>query len=166
VGSTLLGAIAGIIGGIIGAVVGGVFALRAARQQIKVMVAQTQGSVHERLYNQNLELNRFFAEHPKLRPYLYENKELSKTETAEEKSQVLSAADMVAGFLELVTLQMPEISENIRVKWRNYIIDQYNSSSVLREHFKAYEDWYAEEVLSLLLSNKGTRSLSSSSSSG
>jgi hypothetical protein len=164
VDSTLLGAIAGIIGGIIGAVVGGFFALRAAKQQIKVMVSQTQGSVHERLYNQNLELTRFFAEHPKLRPYFYENKELSKTETAEEKSQILSAADMVAGFLELVTLQMPEISEDIRLRWRNYIIDQYKSSSVLREHFNTYAHWYADEILSLLPSDKETSSLSSSSS--
>ncbi|MCA1566133.1 MAG: hypothetical protein LC803_10945 [Acidobacteria bacterium] len=160
--ATILGAIAGIVGGVIGAVVGGVFALKAAKQQIKVMAAQSQGSVNERLYNQNFELMRFLAEHPKLRPYFYENKELSEAETAEEKLQVLSAAEMIAGFLELVALQMSEIPEGIQLRWQNYIIDEYNSSSVLREHFNTYGDWYAEEFLRLLPPNKDARSLSSS----
>jgi len=37
---TILAAVAGIAGGIMGAVVGGVFALKAAKRQVEVMLEQ------------------------------------------------------------------------------------------------------------------------------
>jgi len=146
---TILGALAGVIGGVIGAMIGGFFALRAATKQIEVMLAQTRGSVNERLYNQNLEINRFFAENPELRPYFSNNKELTDA-SAEEKLRVLSTAEMLAGFVELVALQMPEIEDSIQLKWKNYIVDAYNSSPALRQHFEADAGWYADDILALL----------------
>jgi hypothetical protein len=70
---TLSGILGGIIGAVTGAVVGGFFAVWATNKQIKVLIAQTSGNVHERLYTQNLEIMRFIAEHPKLYPYFFCN---------------------------------------------------------------------------------------------
>ena len=47
---TVLAAVAGVIGAVIGAVLGGVFALKAAKRQVEVMVRHSRGDVNERLY--------------------------------------------------------------------------------------------------------------------
>ena len=48
---TAVAAEAGILGAVIGAALGGVFALKAAKRQIEVMMIQARGDVNERLYN-------------------------------------------------------------------------------------------------------------------
>jgi hypothetical protein len=155
VSEAVVGAVAGVLGGIIGAVVGGLYTLRAATKQIEVMMVQLRGDVNERLYNQNLEIMHFFAENPKLRPYFYDNKELTESESEEEKMKILGTAEMVAGFMELVAIQITEIPEPIQARWKKYIVDEYNSSPVLRQTFERQADWYADEILKILPKREG-----------
>jgi hypothetical protein len=147
---TIIAAIAGVLGVILGAVIGGVFALKATKRQVEVMLLQSRGDVNERLYNQSLEIMRFFAENPEVRPYFYDNKELSKAQSELEELKVLSTAEMVSGFMELVSLQLAEQPEEIQPRWKAYIVDGYNSSSVLREHLATCTAWYADDFLRLL----------------
>ena len=148
--STILATIVGLIGGILGAVIGGVFALKATKRQVEVMLEQSRGDVNERLYGQSLEIMRFFAENPGIRPYFYDNKDLRATKDELEKLRVLSTAEMVAGFMELVSLQIHCQPEHIQPRWKAYIVDFYNSSPVLREHITTCKAWYADDFLSLL----------------
>lgn len=74
---TLFAAVVGILGVILGAVIGGIFVQRATKRQIEVMMLQSRGDVNERLYNQSLSIMKFFAENPELRPFFYDNRELS-----------------------------------------------------------------------------------------
>jgi hypothetical protein len=147
---TILAAGAGIAGGVIGAIIGGVFALKATKRQIEVMLIQARGDVNERLYSQSLSIMRFFVDHPELRPYFYDNKELSEAGNESEKLQVLSAAEMVGGFLELVAMQIEEQRAEIQPRWKSYIIDAFNSSAVVREHLATCSAWYADDLLQLL----------------
>lgn len=75
---TLLAAIVGIAGVIVGALIGGIFVQRATKRQIEVMLLQGRGDVNERLYNQSLSIMKFFAEHPELRPFFYDNKDIGQ----------------------------------------------------------------------------------------
>lgn len=147
---TLLAAIVGIIGVILGALIGGIFVQRATKRQIEVMLLQSRGDVNERLYNQSLSIMKFFAEHPELRPYFYDNKDLMQAANELEKSKVLTAAEMVGGFMELVALQVEEQPNDIQQRWKAYIADAYNSSPALREHLATCTSWYAEDLLCLL----------------
>jgi hypothetical protein len=147
---TVLAALAGVIGAVVGAVLGGVFALKATKRQVEVMLLQARGDVNERLYSQSLDIMRFFAENPEVRPYFYDNKELNKAESELEKLRVLSTAEMVSGFMELVALQLIDQPAEIQPRWKAYIVDQYNSSSVLREHVATCAAWYADDYLCLL----------------
>jgi hypothetical protein len=146
---TIIAAIAGVLGVILGAVIGGIFALKATKRQVEVMLLQSRGDVNERLYNQSLEIMRFFAENPELRPYFYDNKALSNAPTDLERLKVLSTAE-ISGFMELVSLQMAEQRQDIQPRWTAYIVDGYNSSSVLREHLDTCTAWYADDFLRLL----------------
>jgi hypothetical protein len=147
---TLLAAVAGILGAVIGAVLGGVFALKATKRQVEVMLEQAREDVHERLYSQSLEIMKFFAENPEVRPYFYDNKKLASAATEMERLRVLSTAEMVSGFMELVALQIEHQPVAIQPRWRAYIADSYNSSGVVREHLQTCEAWYAEDLLRLL----------------
>src|SRR6266436_10244500 len=150
---TIIAAIAGVLGVILGAVIGGVFALKATKRQIEVMMVSARGDVNERLYNQSLQIMRFFAENPSLRPYFADNRDLSTCENELEKCRVLSTVEMVAGFMELVALQLSEQPAEIQPRWKAYIVDGFNSSVVLREHLSTCTAWYADDFLSLLPAN-------------
>jgi hypothetical protein len=147
---TVLAAGAGIAGGVIGAVIGGVFALKATKRQVEVMLLQMRGDVNERLYSQSLDILKFFAENPELRPYFYDNKVLNHAANDLEKLKVLSAAEMVGGFMELVALQMGDQPPHIQPRWKSYLLDSYGSSAVLREHLAVCSSWYADDLLRLL----------------
>ncbi|HXM50568.1 MAG TPA: hypothetical protein VN956_22190 [Pyrinomonadaceae bacterium] len=151
---TIIAAIAGVLGVILGAVIGGVFALKATKRQIEVMMVSARGDVNERLYNQSLQIMRFFAENPSLRPYFADNRDLSTCENELEKCRVLSTVEMVAGFMELVALQLAEQPAEIQPRWKAYIVDGYNSSAVMREHISTCTAWYAEDLLRLLPPNQ------------
>lgn len=147
---TLLAALTGILGAVIGAVLGGVFALKATKRQVEVMLEQIREDVHERLYSQSLEIMKFFAENPEMRPYFYDNKDLTAAGNKMEKLKVLSTAEMVSGFMELVALQIEQQPAEIQPRWRAYVADTYNSSAVIREHLTECQSWYAEDLLRLL----------------
>jgi hypothetical protein len=147
---TIIAAVAGVLGVILGAVIGGVFALKATKRQVEVMLLQGRGDVNERLYSQSLVIMKFFAENPELRPYFYDNKDLSKAQSELEKLKVLSTAEMVSGFMELVALQLAEQPTDIQPRWKAYIVDGYNCSAVLREHIATCKAWYADDFLGLL----------------
>ena len=151
---TLIAAVAGVVGAVIGAVLGGVFALKAAKRQVEVMVQHSRGDVNERLYNQSLSIMIFFGENPELRPYFYDNKDLKSAPTELERSKVLNAAEMVGGFVELVALQIDAQPTDIQKRWKAYITDIFNSSSVLREHLATCGTWYANDLLRLLPDNR------------
>jgi hypothetical protein len=156
---TIIAAIAGVLGVILGAVIGGVFALKATKRQIEVMMVSARGDVNERLYNQSLQIMRFFAENPSLRPYFADNRDLSTCENELEKCRVLSTVEMVAGFMELVALQLAEQPLEIQPRWKAYIVDGYNSSAVMREHISSCTAWYAEDFLCLLPTSPDLRAV-------
>lgn len=114
------------------------------------MLRQSRGDVNERLYNQSLEIMRFFAENPEVRPYFYDNKDIARAGSELERLKVLSTAEMVSGFMELVALQIEDQPAEIRPRWKAYIVDGYDSSPVLREHISACRAWYADDLLTLL----------------
>ena len=147
---TLFAAVVGILGVILGAVIGGIFVQRATKRQIEVMMLQSRGDVNERLYNQSLSIMKFFAENPELRPFFYDNRELSLAANDLERLKILSTAEMVAGFMELVALQLEEQLPEIRPRWKAYICDAHASSPVLREHLQSCSAWYADDLLRLL----------------
>jgi hypothetical protein len=158
---TIVAAVAGVLGVILGAVIGGVFALKATKRQIEVMLIQARGDVNERLYSQSLQIMQFFAENPSLRPYFADNRDLSACENELERCRVLSTVEMVAGFMELVALQLAEQPAEIQPRWQAYIVDGYNSSVVMREHISACASWYADDFLRLLPANSAKPASSS-----
>jgi hypothetical protein len=142
--------LSGFLGGVLGAVIGGFFVVWATNRQIKVVLAQTSGSAYERMYNQNLEIMRFIAEHPYLYPYFFSNKDISEAKNEEERVQVLTTADMIVSFIDMVLVQIQDIPADMHPNWIRYVTDQYQSSVVLRQHVHSHSSWYSSDLLKLL----------------
>lgn len=143
-------ALMGFLGGVIGAGIGGVFVIWASNKQTMALMTETSGNVNERLYNQNLEIMRFLAEHPKLYPYFFSNKEFGESMGETEKEQIHCTAAMIIGFMNLIAVQINELPEAQRTNWNRYIIDQYESSGVLRQQIDSQSIWYCSGVLELI----------------
>jgi hypothetical protein len=140
----------GFLGGIIGAGIGGVFAMWAANKQTMALMTETSGNVNERLYNQNLEIMRFLAEHPNLYPYFFSNKELGESMGETEREQVHCTAAMIIGFMNLIAVQIDELPAAQRTNWNRYVTEQYEASNVLRRQIDSHSNWYCSGVLKLI----------------
>ena len=148
--------LSGFLGGIIGSVVAGLFVIWSTNRQTMALMAETSGSVNQQLYNQNLEVMRFIAEHPNLHPYFFSNKELSESKGEEEKAQILCTAVMVVGLMDLVAVEINELPEEFRASWERYVIDQYEYSAVVREQINSHSGWYSSGVLKLISESRKT----------
>ncbi|HEY8562570.1 MAG TPA: hypothetical protein VIL74_19480 [Pyrinomonadaceae bacterium] len=146
----------GFLGGIVGAGIGGVFAMWAANKQTMALMTETSGNVNERLYNQNLEIMRFLAEHPNLYPYFFSNKELGESMGETEREQVYCTAAMIIGFMNLIAVQIDELPEGQRPNWNRYVMEQYEASGVLRRQIDSHSNWYCSGVLKLISDIKKT----------
>jgi GNAT superfamily N-acetyltransferase len=140
----------GILGALLGGLVGGWFTRRSAQQQVEAVAAQTQGSVHERLYNQNSALHTIFAEYPDIRPYFYDRQRIDPSADAVHNNRVRVVAEMYAGFLELIAVHLPQLPNEVRTEWRAFIWDAYRLSPALRHCLKEHHSWYSSVLYNLL----------------
>ena len=119
--------------------------LLTMQDTLKVLARQGLGAAHERLYHHNLEWQKFLVQHPELRPFFYDDKPLDGSSDA-ERGLLLLGAEMLAGFLELIVLQYPEVPNTVQPFWERFVRDSYRSSPALRAYLATYGKWYVEEL--------------------
>jgi hypothetical protein len=134
----------GSIGAMFVAIIG--FALLI--YQIKQIERTIIGDTHGKLYAQAFEIMKLIAEHPQIRPYLYDNKDYSKEDP--NYNQIMCFAEILADFLEHISLQKLNMSEDIWPRWEIYIKDCYTDSRALREYFEKYSTLYGDDILNIL----------------
>lgn len=117
----------------------------AGRRELEILARQGQGAAHERLYHHNLEWQQFLVQHPELRPYFYDDKPIDSINDS-QRNLVLLGAEMLAGFLELIVLQYPEVPTTVKPFWERFVRDSYKTSPALRVYFASYEKWYIEDL--------------------
>ena len=120
------------------------------RKQIKQVDLSTRGETYGDLYTHQHEINNFFIEHPHLRPFFYDDKELDPTDTQFEN--VRAVTEMMADFSEHVFIQLNNLPEGIRDGWEFYIKHLYRNSPVLRRHLADENNgqWYSHRFKELL----------------
>ncbi len=97
---------------------------------------------------------RFIAEHPNIYPYFFNNKDLSEAKDEEERVQILSTADMIVSFIDLIAVQLQDLPREHRPNWEKFMTDQYHSSPVLRSIFIRTSGWYSSSVLNLVTASE------------
>src|SRR5262245_46684358 len=130
---TVLGIITAFVSAIIGAFIGGLYTLRAAKQQIEILLLQVRGDAHERIFDKNQELLECLLEYPLLKPYFYDNRPVSECQNEEDRARIEIFAEMFALYLELTALNLPDLPDTVKKEWELFVIEFHNSSPAIRE---------------------------------
>ena len=119
-------------------------------RQIKQVDLSSRRQTHSYLYTHQDSITRFFIEHPDLRPFFYENVELSNNEA--DSVIIKPVTEMVADFSEHIYLQLPNLPKDVSGGWEFYMKNLYNRSPILRTHFDVNGDWYSDEFVKTISS--------------
>jgi ribosomal protein S18 acetylase RimI-like enzyme len=120
------------------------------RRLAESSMAQASGSIHERLYNQNLSLLTELARYPELRPFFYEKVMVHPAIPAKIQNRIKLVAEMYAGFLELIALHLDALPDTVRGEWRQFIFDAYEISPAVQQCFIDHRSWYSEVLHRIL----------------
>lgn len=120
--------------------------------QIKQLERAIRGDTQSGLYAQTLEIMKFIADNPELRPYFYDGKELQAGD--ESYNLVLTATEIVADFFEHVVLQKANLPDEVWQKWCFQIQKTYSNSPVLQEYYTTNKLAYSVDVVSLCEQSK------------
>lgn len=116
--------------------------------QLKAVALTGQANVSERLASQSIDILRHVAQSPRLYEYFYENKALQEDEP--DRTAVLCSVEIMANFLEHITLQRESLPKASREAWMLYVRDHYNASKAVRDFITQHKDWYADVFLTFL----------------
>jgi hypothetical protein len=120
--------------------------------QIKQLERAIRGDTQSGLYTQTLEIMKFIADNPEIRPYFYEGKELRPEDTS--YNLILTATEIVADFFEHVVLQKANLPDEVWQKWCFQIQKTYSNSPVLQEYYATNRLAYSVDVVSLCEQSK------------
>ncbi len=120
--------------------------------QVRQVERSIRGDTQHKLFSQSLEIVKAIGDHPEVRPYLFENREVSKDYP--NYSSVLLAVELVTDFLNHVAIQQVNMSEYHWERWRFYIRDIYSTSPAIRDYISQHQGWYSHELLSLFQPDK------------
>ena len=109
-------------------------------QNIKTQVYQSIG-------NQLIDINKVFVDHPELRPYFYEGKEISKG--SKLYGLATSIAEMRLDFYDSVLIQMKYFPKYFVVGWKETIRDVFAFSPIMRETLEIRRKWYSPGLVQL-----------------
>lgn len=119
-----------------------------------VSIKQHEVDTYRLLSDKGSHLMEQLVNHPELRPYIYENKELCEDENhtcKKMRQRVLAIAEMWIDFSEYVVLMRAKLSEEDRLGWENYLCFVYNSSTVIQDYIsdRQIRKWYDRDLLKL-----------------
>jgi hypothetical protein len=100
--------------------------------QLGSLRRQIEGDTHADLYGQYMEMGKLFLRKPHLRPYFYDSTEIDMM------------CELITTLLEHAALQRHNLpGESWADCWRAYTYARFDSSSVLRQWWRANEEVYA-----------------------
>ncbi len=120
-------------------------------QKLSKLNEGNKNLTYQNVYERMIEIDRFFIDHPNLKPYFYSNKEY-KSESQEVKDQLLSVAEMMVDFFDNVYFQQNSMRKSTFKAKAFYFGDVYNNSPVIRDYLRrpGLENWYAKDFLKFL----------------
>lgn len=127
-----------------------VFIFIQTRQTTTTMKA----SMYETMNTQTLEMDKIFLQYPHLRPYFYDNEDLSKIPDEKTFNEVMIVAEYQLDFFDLVMTQLDYIpndedSAEDKANWKEYFADSFASSPALCKKISLNPEWYMKRLVDL-----------------
>lgn len=137
------------------AAVFGVFAVFLLVWQLYQAQESIRSDTINQIYSHMVEIDKFFIEHPELKPYFYDNKYIGEenllldtkvTSFEKHKAQVYATTEMIADFFSESLLGVSHLKESTYQGWREYIKYVYKNSPPLRKLYCERKSWYKDEL--------------------
>lgn len=116
--------------------------------QVRQIERSIRSTIDQTLYEHNARIMEFLTNHPEMRKYFYDGVDIVATDP--QYSQVLSVAEILACFMELVAMHRKDIRPDIMRRWIYYIREVCSTSPILRRHISDHSTWYAQELHDIL----------------
>ncbi|MEU2614529.1 hypothetical protein ABZ570_23540 [Micromonospora sp. NPDC007271] len=81
-----------------------------------------------------------FIDHPDIRPYFYDGKQLTAADRNRQKVQAV--AELTLDAFEWIWYRRKRLNAEGELGWEAYILDTLASSQPLREHYLSRARWY------------------------
>ena len=120
-----------------------IFSIRTAQEQMSYMAAQTRILTRDRSLCNVLTLHRVFLDHPELRPYFFEGKDIKETDPL--YPQVEAVADMhldVFAYNLDYRLVFPD-GWRTAEGYKDYIRSRLALSPIMRRRLQKRADWFS-----------------------
>ncbi|HEX6751680.1 MAG TPA: hypothetical protein VF092_30585 [Longimicrobium sp.] len=120
--------------------------------QIKQLKEAVQAETHGRIYEHALEVQRVFLEYPEFRRFFYDRVSLDGggiRSGSLEHARLLAFAELVADYLEHISLQCEHVPEDVQEAWKNYRDHLIANSPLLCSFLKENRRNYSREFVAL-----------------
>ena len=107
--------------------------------QVRHFKRQITGSACAALYDQMLQIDRYFAEHPEMKAYIYSEKPIKSGDSTYHA--VSSIAEMMVDLMEHLLVQKENLPPSVYLAWLNYMGHLYDHSPIIREHMTVSGVW-------------------------
>ena len=113
-----------------------------------------QASMYATITTETLEMDKIFLAHPNLRPYFYEDKDISEITDDETRHKVMIIAEYQLDYFDLVMTQLDYIptdkdSKEDKDNWDKYFADSFAHSPALCRRIGLNPDWYMTRLVNL-----------------
>ena len=105
-----------------------------------------QSSTYQNVYQTMIDVDRFFAENPNLKPYFYGGKQVDTKEQV-NRERLFSIAEMLADYFDNVYHQEACMPPQTFAGFSKFMRDTYQNSPVLREFLSERKDWYSKKFI-------------------
>lgn len=126
----------------------------SSKKTVELSTANMKASMYATMNIQTLEMDKIFLERPYLRPYFYENQDLSKIRDEKTRNEVMIVAEYQLDYFDLVMTQLDYIptdkdSAGDQASWIKYFIDSFAKSPALCKRVGDHPDWYMTRLVDL-----------------
>lgn len=116
--------------------------------QIRDLRRGINGTTNHIIYQTIIDIDKFFAENPHLRPYFYSGQDIDGLNSV-ERDQVLVVAEMLADCFDDAYQQQTIMSALVVDSFKEYVRGVYLTSPVLRRFIRSYQQWYVKDFIDL-----------------
>lgn len=134
----------GAIGSFAGSLVAAI-GLLLIYSQVYHIKRQIKGSASASLYEQMIDIDRYFVDHPELKTYIYGNNLIEKDD--KQYDRIRSLAEMMCDLMEHAFVQKDNLPLDVWPRWKDYMQYLYDSSPIIRQHLHESGAWYTENIL-------------------
>jgi hypothetical protein len=116
--------------------------------QIRQVERAQRGETNVALYAHMENVRAVFQNHPEIRPYFYENRDIDPRDPLYDLA--ISTAESMVDLFELVTFLRATVQTDSWETWKIYMRKLYELSPVLRLFVEQNDTWYTLGLLSIM----------------